>query len=244
MTIKVLVNGAFGRMGQMTTAAINEHPGLELVGQTGREYDLAKSIQDSGAEVVIDFTAPTAVFSNAKTIIASGARPVIGTSGLKAQEIETLKAECAKAGLGGVIAPHFSLGGVLMMKYAKEIAKYLPNVEIIEFHHDKKIDSPSGTSIRTAELLAQSRGNTTPPPKPQTENVPGARGAVHQGIPIHSIRLPGLLAHQSIIFGESGETLTIRHDSIDRKCYMPGVTLACEKVMVLKELVVGLENLL
>lgn len=244
MAIKILVNGAFGRMGQMTAAAIGEHPTLELVGQTGREYDLAKSIRDSGAEVVVDFTSPTAVFENTKIIIANGARPVIGTSGLKANEIEILKAECAKAGLGGLIAPHFSLGGVLMMKYAKEIAKYLPNAEIIEYHHDKKIDSPSGTSIRTAEIIAEARGNTTPPPKSQTENVPGARGAVHQGIPIHSIRLPGLLAHQSIIFGEAGETLTIRHDSIDRKCYMPGVTLACEKVLGLKELVVGLENLL
>ena len=244
MAIKILVNGAFGRMGQMTTAAINEHPALELVGQTGREYDLATAIQDSSADVVIDFTAPTAVFANAKTIIASGARPVIGTSGLKSEEIEILKGECAKASLGGLIAPHFSLGGVLMMKYAKEIAKYLPHAEIIEYHHDKKVDSPSGTSMRTAELIAQARGNETPPPQSQTENVAGARGAVHCGIPIHSIRLPGLLAHQSVIFGESGETLTIRHDSIDRKCYMPGVILACQRVMELKELMVGLENLL
>lgn len=244
MPINILVNGAFGRMGQMTVKTITEHPNFTLVGQTGREYDLKKSIKDSKADIVIDFTHPDAVFENTVAIIESGARPVIGTSGLKVNQIHTLQERCEKLKLGGMIAPNFSLGAVLMMKYAREIAKYLPNVEIIEMHHVNKADSPSGTAMRTAEMLAEGAITPNPSAKPSHENVVGARGANYQDIPIHSIRLPGLLAHQQIIFGNTGETLTLRHDSIDRQCFMPGVCLACEKVMKLDKLMYGLETVL
>jgi 4-hydroxy-tetrahydrodipicolinate reductase len=244
MPINILVNGAFGRMGQMVVKAVTDHPALELVGQTGREYDLAKSIQDSRANVVIDFTHPDSVFKNVMTIIEAGARPVIGTSGLKHEQIRTLQEACAKLKRGGIIAPNFSLGAVLMMKFSKEIVKYLPQVEIIEMHHNEKADSPSGTAIRTAELLAEAVKNVNQPDKPSIETIPGARGATHHRIPIHSVRLPGMLAHQQVIFGEPGETLSIRHDSLDRVCFMPGICLACEKVMGLERLVYGLEEIL
>lgn len=244
MSIKVLVNGAFGRMGQMTTDAISKHPGLELVGQTGREYDLHQAIKDSKADVVVDFTDANAIYKNAQTIIEAGAHPVIGTSGLKAHEIIALQKQCAELKLGGLIAPNFSLGAVLMMKHAREIAKYFSHVEIIEMHHDGKIDSPSGTAVRTAELIADANANLNQPDKPNTETIPGARGATHHRIPIHAVRLPGLLAHQTVMFGGTGEALTIRHDSLDRACFMPGVCLACEKVMGLDYLAYGLEEIL
>lgn len=244
MPIKVLVNGAFGRMGQMTTKAISSHPGLELVGQTGREYDLKKSIKDSGAQVVVDFTDTDSVFTNTVAIIEAGARPVIGTSGLMAEQITQLQKLCADAKRGGIVAPNFSLGAVLMMKYAKEIAKYMSHVEIIEMHHNGKLDSPSGTAMRTAELIAENCKTINENTIETRETVAGARGANYHGIPIHAIRLPGLLAHQQIIFGDTGETLTLRHDSIDRLCFMPGVCVACEKVMTLDRLIYGLEEIL
>ncbi|TAK74231.1 MAG: 4-hydroxy-tetrahydrodipicolinate reductase [Gammaproteobacteria bacterium] len=244
MPINVLVNGAFGRMGQMTVKAIADHPNLNLVGQTGREYDLQKSIHDSQAQVVIDFTHPEVVFKNASLIIEAGAHPVIGTSGLTREQIHTLQTRCAQLKLGGLIAPNFSLGAVLMMKYAKETAKHMPHVEIIELHHDGKADSPSGTAIRTAEMLAEGNPILNQPSKPNRETIPGARGATYHHIPIHAIRLPGLIAHQQILFGGLGETFTLRHDSHDRQCFMPGVCLACEKVVALDQLVYGLEEIL
>lgn len=240
--ITVLVNGGFGRMGQITAKAIKENPALELVGQIGREYDLAQSIKDSRAQVVVDFTTPTAVYDNASIIIDTGAHPVIGTSGLKAEQVKVLQKRCAELKLGGIIAPNFSLGAVLMMKFAKEIVRYMPHVEIIEMHHDNKADNPSGTAMRTAEMLAGE--NVNQPVKSYRDNIPGARGAHYHNIPIHSVRLPGLLAHEQIIFGEPGETLTLRHDTIDRDCFMPGVCMACTKVVKLKHLVYGLEELL
>jgi 4-hydroxy-tetrahydrodipicolinate reductase len=244
MPINVLVNGAFGRMGQLVIKAINEHPSLNLVGQTGREYDLLKSIKDSKAQVVVDFTAPESVFANSKIIIEANAHPVIGTSGLTLDQVRTLQELCASQKLGGIIAPNFSLGAVLMMKYAREIAKYLPNVEIIEMHHDKKLDSPSGTAMRSAEMIAETCKQANPQAAAIHETVPHARGSLYCGIPIHAIRLPGLLAHQRILFGGTGETLTLSHDSLDRACFMPGICLACEKVVSLDKLVYGLENIL
>ena len=244
MPINILVNGAFGRMGQMVVKAIAENPKLALVGQTGREYDLRKAIQDSHAKVVVDFTHPDVVFNNATIIIEAGAHPVIGTSGLKREQVHLLQAQCAQLKRGAIIAPNFSLGAVLMMKYAKEIAKYLPHAEIIELHHPEKADSPSGTSLRTAELIAEGASHVNQPSRASIETIPGARGATHHHVPIHSVRLPGLLAHQQVIFGELGETLTLTHDSIDRQCFMPGVCIACEKVVELDHLIYGLEGIL
>ena len=244
MPINVLVNGAFGRMGQMVVKAVSEDGRFQLVGQTGREYDLAKAIKDSKAQVVVDFTHPDVAYTNTVAILESGAHPVIGTTGFKREQIHSLQQQCAKLKRGGIIAPNFSLGAVLMMKYAKEIAKYLPWAEIIEMHHNEKADSPSGTAMRTAELMAEGAKHLNQPALASRETVPGARGANYQHVPIHSIRLPGLLAHQQVIFGEPGETLTLRLDSIDRQCYMPGVCLACEKVLGLNSMAYGLEEIL
>lgn len=244
MSIKVIVNGAFGRMGQLATETIRNHHGLHLVGQTDRTIDLAKAIKDCQADVVVDFTTANAVYHNTEIIIDAGARPVIGTSGLKPDQVKKLQLKAAELKRGGVIAPNFSLGAVLMMKYATEIARYFPDVEIIELHHRGKADSPSGTAMRTAELLAEANPSINQSEKPGMETIKGARGARHFNVPIHAIRLPGLLAHQTILFGGTGESLSIRHDSLDRACFMPGITLACEKVMQLDNLVYGLENIL
>lgn len=244
MTINILVNGAFGRMGQMVVKMIQEQPNFTLVGQTGRDYDLAKSIQDSKAAIVIDFTHPSRVFENTKTIIAAGAHPVIGTSGLTHAQICSLQEQCAQLKLGGLIAPNFSLGAVLMMKCAKEIAGYMPYAEIIEMHHNQKADSPSGTSLRTAELISEGNKTMNESSLKVLETIPGARGANYHQIPIHAVRLPGLLAHQQVMFGGLGETLTLRHDSLDRQCFMSGVRIACEKVMQMDRLVYGLEDIL
>lgn len=243
MAIRVLVNGAAGRMGRVAVKAIADDTDLVLVGETGSKDDLADQIKNTRAEVVVDFTSPAVVLKNTQTIIEAGACPVIGTTGLLAPEIKQLQARCAQLKLGGMIAPNFSLGVVLMMKYAAEIAKYFPQVEIIEMHHDGKLDSPSGTALRTAEMLA---ANRTPTKSTQVihETIPGARGATYENIPIHAIRLPGLVAHEQIIFGGTGETLTMRHDSIDRISFMPGLCLACKKVGSLDHLVYGLENIL
>ena len=244
MPINVLVNGAFGRMGQLTVKAIQAHPELELVGQTARDYDLKRAIHDSGAQVVVDFTLPDCVYENTLAIIESGAHPVIGTSGLTLPQINALQDTAAKLKLGGVIAPNFSLGAVLMIKQAKEIARYMSHVEIIEMHHENKVDSPSGTSIHAAQMLIGANNQLNQPAREVNETIKGSRGANYEGIPIHAIRLPGILAQAQIIFGSPGETLTLRHDAIDRECFMAGVCYACKKVVDLDRLVYGLEEIL
>ena len=243
MAIRVLVNGAAGRMGQLAVKTINEQADFLLVGTTQRNHDLTAEIKKTAAQIVIDFTSAESVLKNATAIIEAGAHPVIGTTGFLPEQVKLLQERCAQLALGGIIAPNFSLGALLMMKHAQEIAKYFPHVEIIEMHHARKADSPSGTAIRTAEMLADKRLQT-PSMQKHHETVPGARGATHQQVPIHSIRLPGLMAHQQIIFGGEGETLTLRCDTIDRNCYAPGIVLACRKVLELDRLVYGLEQLI
>jgi 4-hydroxy-tetrahydrodipicolinate reductase len=244
MAIRILVNGAQGRMGQVTAKALAHDAAFSLVGQTSRSDDLAAAIKETRAQVVVDFTQPTAVYDNALTIIQAGARPVIGTTGLLAKQIKKLQDLCKKKKRGGIIAPNFSIGMVLLMKYAQEFVKYFPQVEIIEMHHDRKRDCPSGTALYTAETLAAARANIEPSELEIHETVAGSRGATYMGIPIHAIRLPGLVAHEQIIFGDLGETVTLRHDSIDRQCFMRGVVLACQKVMKLKRLAYGLQEIL
>lgn len=241
MTISILINGAKGRMGQAALAAIEAANNLSVAGAAGRGDDLANIIQTTDASVVLDFTNAESVFENAKTIIAGGAHAVIGSSGLLPDQIEQLKQLAAEKKLGVIIAPNFCIGAVLMMRFAEQAAKYYPQAEIIELHHDKKQDAPSGTAVKTAEMLANTRTNQR---NPSIETIPGARGANLSEVPIHSVRLQGLLAHQEVLFGSEGELLTIRHDSFSREAYMPGVCFACEKVVELDHLVYGLENLL
>ena len=241
--IRVLINGARGRMGQASVKAVTEDPELDLVGQTDLGDDLSDKIRQNQAQVVVDFTVASVAMENSAAIIKSGARPVIGTSGLLPEQVSNLKKLCKKHNNGGVIAPNFSIGAVLMMKYAQDAAKYFPNAEVIEMHHDRKTDAPSGTAIKTANLMAESIKLVTGKID-EEEIIPGARGAESEGIRIHSVRLSGLVAHQEVIFGGESQTLKIRHDSIHRDSFMPGLCLACKKVMLLKELVYGLEHLL
>lgn len=243
MTIRIIVNGAQGKMGQMAVQALEKNASVTVVGKIGKQDNLAQTIKQQRADVVVDLTNADVVWQNTLTIIENGAHPVIGTSGLMQKQVQQLQTLCAEKKLGGIVAPNFSIGAVLMMKYAKESAQYFSDVEIIEMHHPGKLDSPSGTALRTAEMIADGR-KILPDEKKPRETIPHARGASYQKIPIHAVRLPGLLAHQQIIFGGIGETLTIRHDTMDRQCFMPGIVLACEKVMHLNELVFGLENVL
>ena len=245
MSINVIVNGADGKMGSTTIAAIKNENDLKLVAQTSRHDDLAQTIQKYKAAVVIDFTLPESVFENTKTILNAGARPVVGTSGLSVQEVEALSKISREKKLGGIIAPNFSIGAILMMRYAQDAAKYFPDVEIIEMHHPHKVDAPSGTAQKTAEMIAKTKKqkNTS---APIDEKLQGnaARGKNYQDTPIHAVRLTGLFASQKVIFGSQGEIFTLQHDAIDRNAMMPGVFLCCREVMALDHLVYGMEDLL
>lgn len=247
MTVSVVVNGAKGRMGRCAVEAIGADESLELIGTLGREDSLKEALEKLKPEVVVDLTVASSAIENTRTIIESGCRPVVGTSGFTDESVAKLKKLAQDKGLGGVIAPNFALGAVLMMKLSREIGQYLPNVEIVETHHEKKLDAPSGTSLRTAEMIAEARGSrivVANAPSQSQETIPGARGASYSGIQIHSLRLPGHIAHQKVIFSGPGEVLTISHDSIDRECFMPGICLACRKAPELAELVYGLEHIL
>jgi 4-hydroxy-tetrahydrodipicolinate reductase len=244
MTIHILINGAQGKMGQETVKAVSEHSkDFTLVAKTGRNDNLTKSIREFKPQVVIDFTNADAAFKNTQAIIEAGVHPVIGTSGFLKNQIALLQKRCVELKLGGIIVPNFSLGAVLMMKCAKEISRHFSMVEIIEAHHTGKLDSPSSTAMRTAELITSSRAKEPQFPTSK-ETLSGARGANYGNIPIHSLRLPGIIANQEVIFGAPGETLSIKHMTIDRQCFMPGVLLACKKVMELDRLVYGLEELI
>ncbi len=243
MSIRVLVNGAAGRMGQTTIKFIHADKTLDLAGEAYAKEDLKKSILSSKADIVIDFTNATVVYENTKNIILAGAHPVIGTSGLLPEQITELQNLCAEKNLGGIIAPNFCIGALLMMHFAEQAAHYFPECEIIETHHENKLDAPSATAIKTAELISSAR-ETQPSSKKVHETLAGARGAVKNQVPIHALRLPGFLAKQDILFGHLGGNLTITHETIDRNAYMPGVLLACKRVMSLKKLVYGLESFL
>lgn len=217
--IKVIVNGAKGKMGQEVVKAVSKESDLELVGQVDLGDDLANAIRTTKADVVVDFTLPSVVMKNIRTILNNGAQAVVGTTGISEDNLKEIKSLCAKNKVNCLVAPNFAIGAVLMMRFAKEAIKHMPKAEIIEFHHESKVDKPSGTAIKTGHLMGKE-------------------------VPIHSVRLPGLVAHQEVIFGGLGQTLTIRHDSLTRESFMPGVILAVRKIKELKGLVYGLENLL
>jgi 4-hydroxy-tetrahydrodipicolinate reductase len=208
---------------------------------------LAAAIADTRPHVMVDFTRPDAVEGNLCTALAAGVDCVVGTTGLDEETLARLaSADCAHPGTCLFYAPNFAIGAVLMMQFAERAAGYLPHVEIIELHHDQKLDAPSGTAARTAKLIAAARSEVPASPGRETElaGMDGARGAVVDGVSVHSVRLPGLVAHQEVIFGGQGQTLTLRHDSIDRTCFMPGVVLACREVGSRSGLIIGLEKLM
>lgn len=243
--IKIIINGAHGKMGATAVKAILAESDLILVAAIGKKDNLESEIKKHRADAVIDLTTPQSVFNNTKIIIESGARPVIGTSGLTLDQIQTLKLLCEKKSLGGIIAPNFSIGALLMMQFSQMTARYFSDVEIIETHHPKKLDAPSGTALKTAELISQNKSiKNSSAEIDATLNNNVARGKHHQHIPIHSMRLSGVFAKQAVIFSNNSEILTIEHNALDRNSMMPGLFLCCRKVMALKQLLYGMEGLM
>lgn len=262
--LTVLVNGALGKMGRETLKAISNAPNLQLVGAvdinaqghqvkqiTGLETaltvtaNLKDTLEQVQPDVVVDFTRPDVVMENLRLILSYAIAAVVGTTGFTEEnriELDTLSKLKNTAVL---IAPNFSIGAILMMKYSAEIIKYMPKAEIIELHHDQKLDAPSGTAMLTAKMMAEARGGYLQQGAVgEKELLVGARGGDYEGIRVHSVRLQGYVAHQEVIFGGLGETLTIRHDSISRESFMPGVVLACGKIKEHNGLIYGLDKML
>ena len=259
--IRILISGS-GRMGQEVLTGVTAAAGLTPVGileGLGEPRDIAlpdgsgsipqssdvdRMLEQTRPDVVIDFSIAAWTTQVMLKLVAAGVRPVIGTTGHAPQFIEELSAACRARSLGGVVAANFAVGAVLMMHFAKIAAPFFDVAEIIELHHDKKIDSPSGTAVATARGMVEARGG--PFTRPETEKfvLPGGRGAEEGGLTIHSVRLPGLVAHQEVIFGGLGQTLTIRHDTTSRESFIPGVLLAARAVMERTDFVVGLDRLM
>ena len=243
--IRVGVLGAQGRMGSTVCAAVSAADDLELVAALDQGDDLS-ALVSAGAQVVVDFTRPDVVMDNLKFLIANNIHGVVGTTGFDAGRLATLENALETSQANILIAPNFGLAAVLMMQFAAKAAPYFDSVEIVELHHPRKADAPSGTATRTAQLIAQARSEhgCEPMPDATTESLPGARGADVDGIPVHSIRLQGLVAHQEVILGGPGETLTLRHDSYDRESFMPGVLLGVRQIAQVRGLTLGLESFL
>lgn len=256
--IKVAVCGALGRMGQEVVKAVEEAEGMELsavidLNNVGQELksgvkiyrNIADAISENKIDVVVDFTIPDSVYNNAIAALTNGVRPVIGTTGLSSEQLKEIETLSKEKNIGALIAPNFAIGAILMMKFSAMAAKYFSNAEIIELHHNQKKDAPSGTAIKTAEMMKQARDEYGTDNIEEIEIIKSARGAQHDGnIHIHSVRLPGYVASQEVIFGGQGQTLKIRHDSIDRTSFMPGVVLSIRHVMSNNNFVYGLENIL
>ena len=242
--MKVAVLGAKGRMGTETVAAIESSGDLTL----SSALDLGDSLEQlvkTGTEVIVDFTHPESVMKNLEFAISNGIHVVVGTTGFDDKKLSVLKELLAKnPKVGALIAPNFGLGAVLMMQFSQTAAKYFESVEIIELHHANKVDAPSGTAIRTAEIITDARKQSKKSAMPDASKtiIPGARGAKVGDVPIHSVRSHGYVAHQEVIFGDAGETLSIRHDSINRAGFMPGVLIGIRNVAKHPGLTVGLEN--
>lgn len=270
-SIPVVVNGAAGKMGREVIKAVSAADGMHLVGAIDRnpnvlgqdvgevagcgpvevpiladaEATLASATQEDVQGVVVDFTHPDSVYDNVRSAIAYGVRPVVGTSGLSAEQISELAAFAEKASTGCLVVPNFSIGVLLLQEAVVKASKYFDHVEIIELHHNQKADAPSGTAVKTAQMLAETGKVFNPAQVEETEKMAGARGATGpENVNIHSVRLPGFLAHQEVILGSPGQLYTLRHDSTDRASFMPGVLLAIREVTKLKSLVYGLEKVL
>lgn len=263
--IRVAIAGASGRMGQEALATLRRDDRFEIAGllvrnsRTADYHEEAGVVTDTPTELLteahpdvwLDFTDASSVVPHIDACLTFGVRPVIGATGYTSADIRRWDDACQTSEIGGIAAPNFAIGALLMVRFAEEAARFFPNAEIIELHHDGKKDAPSGTALRTATAMANQAEAATRNPSSASfasadEVTPAmqARGLVHDGIPIHSVRLPGLVAHQEVLFGGVGETLTIRHDSMSRTSFMQGVQFACERVMSLRGMVYGLEHLL
>ena len=242
--MRVGVLGAKGKVGATMVAAVENADDLTLSAAVD-QGDPLSMFTDSGTEVVIDFTHPAVVMDNLKFLVDNGIHAVVGTTGFTDERLAQVEKWLADSPNTAVlIAPNFAIGAVLSMHFAQQAARFFESVEIIELHHPNKADAPSGTATRTAELIAEARKGLPPNPDATSTALDGARGADVDGIPVHSVRLAGLVAHQEVLFGTQGETLTIRHDSIDRSSFVPGVLLAVRRVAQRPGLTVGIEPLL
>lgn len=243
--IRVAVSGAQGRMGSEVVRAVTAAEGMEVVAQIELGDDMGAVLRASAPQVMVDFTVPASAMTNIRTALENKVIPIVGTTGLSPADLDEIRGLCAQHQTACLIAPNFAIGAILMMQFSAQAAKYLPDVEIIELHHEKKVDAPSGTAVKTAQMIAAVRTGA-PAPKPENafESHAGATGAEVDGIPVHSVRLPGYVASQEVIFGAQGQRLSLRHDSLDRTSFMPGVVLAVRRAATLEGLVYGLENLL
>ena len=242
--MRVGVLGAAGKVGATMCAAVRSAADLTLSAEVDAG-DALSLFTDSATEVVIDFTHPDAVMDNLEFLISHGIHAVVGTTGFTDARIEQVRTWLAASPKTGVlIAPNFAIGAVLSMHFAQKAAPYFESAEVIELHHPQKADAPSGTATRTAQLIAQARKGLPPNPDATSTGRPGARGADIDGIPVHSVRVTGLVAHQEVLFGTMGETLTIRHDSLDRTSFVPGVLLAVRQIAQRPGLTIGIEALL
>jgi 4-hydroxy-tetrahydrodipicolinate reductase len=242
--MRVGVLGSKGKVGTTMVAAVQAAEDLTLSAEVDAGDPLGL-LTDNKTEVVIDFTHPDVVMDNLKFVIDNGIHAVVGTTGFTEERLQQVRSWlAAKSGVAALIAPNFAIGAVLSMHFAKQAAPFYDSVEVIELHHPNKADAPSGTAARTAALIAEARKELPPNPDATTASLPGARGADVDGVPVHSVRLAGLVAHQEVLFGTAGETLTIRHDSMDRASFVPGVLLAVRRVAEQPGLTVGIESLL
>lgn len=244
MTVtKVGVLGARGKVGTAICEAVREADDMELVAEVD-QGDRLESLTESGAEVVVDFTHPDVVMDNLEFCVRNGIHAVVGTTGFTDERLDTLRGWLAESpGTGVLVAPNFAIGAILMMRFATQAAKFFPSAEIVELHHPNKADAPSGTAHRTAEMMGSARAEAGLPPAPDatSQELDGARGADVAGIRVHSVRLTGLVAHQEVLLGTQGETLTIRHDSLDRSSFSPGVLLGVRSIAGAPGLTVGLD---
>lgn len=244
--LRVAVLGAKGRIGSEAVTAIEAADDLELVAALGRG-DKLETLVDTGAQAVVELTTPASVMGNLDFCVRHGIHAVVGTTGWTDERLAQLTTWLDDSpGTGVLIAPNFSIGAVLTMKFAEQAAPYFESVEVVELHHPNKVDAPSGTATRTAQLIAAARAKAGSAPQPDatTTALDGARGADVDGVPVHAIRLRGLLAHQEVLLGGEGETLTIRHDSLHHSSFMPGILLGVRRVVTTPGLTFGLEHFL
>lgn len=262
--VKVIIAGPRGRMGKEAVQLVQSTENYELVAAIDYKHDgkelhdiegfetihipvygeIEKCLAEIKADVLIDLTTPEMGMHHTKTAMLHGVRPVVGTTGFTQENLQELDRLCQEKEIGCIIAPNFAIGAVLMMKFAQLAGKYFNDVEIIELHHDQKLDAPSGTAVKTAQMIAEVREPKKQGHPNEKETIAGARGADFDGMHIHSVRLPGLIAHQQVMFGSEGQTLTIRHDSYNRASFMSGVKLAVDTVMNIDSFVYGLENII
>ncbi len=262
--IKIVVAGPRGRMGREALQLVKDTEHFTLVGAIDHKYggkkvseieglpnldapiytDIEACFSELQPDVLIDLTTPEVGRVHTEIALQYGVRPVVGTTGFSKEDLETLSKLAEEKGIGAIIAPNFAIGAILMMKFSQMAAKYFQDIEIIELHHDKKLDAPSGTAAKTAELISTVRESKKQGHPEEKEIMQGARGASYDGIHIHSVRLPGLIAHQEVLFGGNGQMLSIRHDSFNRESFMSGVKLAVETIMKIDLLVYGLENII